>query len=69
MTLTLRQESKINEAHLAGVKLKRIAELIGCTEQEVLATLEIFRRLKADRDEWDAVLEAEKNGRQMGKIL
>lgn len=69
MTLTLRQESKINEAHLAGVKPKRIAELIGCTEQEVLATLEIFRRLKADRDEWDAVLEAEKNGRQVGKIL
>lgn len=58
--LTTRHESQINEAATAGVKLARIAELLGCTEAQVLATIELYRRLRAERDAWDAVLAAEK---------
>jgi hypothetical protein len=58
--LTLRQESQIYEAAMAGIKSARIAELIGCTEAQVLAVIEDYRRLQAERDAWDATLAAEK---------
>ena len=58
--LTLRQESKIYEAACAGINTARIAELMNCTEEEVLATLADYQRLKNERDAWDATLEAEK---------
>ena len=58
--LSLRQESKIHEAAMKGIKPARIAEPIGCTERQVLAVLADYRRLKADRDAWDAVIEAER---------
>lgn len=61
--LTNREESKIYEASLAGVQSARIAELVGCTEKQVLATLEDYRRLEADRDAWEAALAAEKASR------
>ena len=58
--LTTRQESQINEAATAGIKPARIAELINCTEAQVLATIELYRRLHAERDAWGAIIEAEK---------
>ena len=60
MILTSRQESRIHQAHLAGIKPARIAELIGCKEKQVLAVLEEYRLIKESLDEWDNIIKAEK---------
>lgn len=59
-TLTSRQESRIYQASRAGIKPVRIAELVGCTEQQVLKILEEYDKLNRERDEWDAIIERER---------
>lgn len=45
---------------MAGIEPARIAELIGCTEKQVAATIEEYASLRRARDDWDAVIERER---------
>lgn len=58
--LSLRQESKINEAIRAGISEERTAELVGCTVKQVRKTMEVYDRIYADQKEWETTLEREK---------
>lgn len=59
MRLTSRQESQIFEASQAGVPPTRIAELIGCTERQVVETIADYHRILAEQKAWTAMVEAE----------
>jgi hypothetical protein len=58
--LSFRQEMRIDQAAAAGIPPQRIAELVGCIVEQVLASLETMRQLAAERDAWEGVLAAEK---------
>ena len=38
----------------------RIAELLGCTEAQVLTVIEDYRRIINDINAWDAIVERER---------
>lgn len=58
--LGLVQSSKAREAYDAGIPTTRIAELLGCTEAQVLFAIEEYRKIRAEIAEWKAIIETEK---------
>jgi hypothetical protein len=50
---------RVGEAHAAGIPAERVAELVGCSVEQVLAELEATRQFAVEKAEWQAKLAAE----------
>ena len=53
------KRKRIDAASAAGLPPERVAEMVGCTVEEVLACNEELRQVTAKREEWDAAVRAE----------
>ena len=57
------QSSRARDAYEAGIPTARIAELLDCTEAQVLMAIESYHTIQKEIDEWKATIEVEKGKR------